>query len=127
METTVFLAQVWGPILVAVGLGFFVSRAYYVKIYRDLEKAPFAVLFFGMFAMAGGIIQILMHNVWSSLPEVAVSFLGWGLLLKGIVCVVVPKVADRGGDFALHAKIVPSVGGFALLVGVYLSWIGYIA
>ena len=127
MDITTFLAQVWGPVLVAVGLGFFASRAYYVKIYRDLEKETFAVLFFGMFAMAAGIIQLLAHNVWGTLPQVVVSLLGWGLLIKGIICTTFPKLADKGADWTLDAKIVPAAGGIALLIGAYLSWVSYFA
>ncbi len=127
MELTTFLAQLWGPVLVAIGFGFFVSRAYYVKIYRDLEQAPFAVLFFGMAAMAAGIAQILFHNAWTSAPEVVVTLLGWGLLIKGAICVVVPRIADRGGDWALDTKLVPSAGSIALLIGVYLTWFAYFA
>ncbi len=121
-----FLAQVWGPVLVAVGLGFFLSGKYYARVYRDLEKAPFAVLFFGMFAMAAGIMQLLAHNVWATTPQIVVSLLGWGLLLKGVICVVVPAWADRSADWALSAKIVPAAGAFALLIGAYLYWVGYV-
>lgn len=125
MDITTFLAQLWGPTLIAVGLGFFFSTKYYVSVYRDLEKESFAVLFFGMFAMAAGIAHILAHNIWGSLPQVVVSLLGWGLLLKGIICVTFPRFADRGGDWALNAKVVPAVGIITLIVGAYLSWVGY--
>ncbi len=125
MEVTIFLAQVWGPILVAVGLGFFFSTKYYISIYRDLEKESFAVLFFGMLAMAVGIIQIMAHNVWGNLPQVLVTLLGWSILIKGIICVTFPKLAERSGDWALSLKVVPAAGGFALLLGAYLSWVGY--
>lgn len=127
MDITTYLASLWGPVLVAVGLGFFLSRSYYVRVYRDLEKAPFAVLFFGMFAMAAGIAQVLAHNVWDNVPQVLVSLLGWGLLLKGVICVVLPKLADRGGDWALDTRIVPAAGGIAFLLGAYLTWISYFA
>ncbi|OGC88344.1 hypothetical protein A2419_00610 [Candidatus Adlerbacteria bacterium RIFOXYC1_FULL_48_26] len=127
MEITIFLAQIWGPILVAIGLGFFFSTKYYVTIYRDLEKESFAVLFFGMFAMAVGIVQIMAHNVWGNLPQVLVTLLGWGTLIKGIVCVTFPKLADFGGDWALNTKVVPAAGGFALLLGAYLSWFAYLS
>jgi len=127
MDTTTFLAQIWGPIMIAVGLGFFFSRDYYVRIYRDLEKAPFAVLFFGMFAMAAGILHVLAHNLWDTFPQIVVSLFGWGLLLKGVVCTTFPGLADKGGDWALEMKIVPVAGGFALLLGGYLSWLAYFA
>lgn len=126
METTTFLAQLWGPVLVAVGLGFFFSRKYYLTIYRDLEKETFGVLFFGMSAIAAGIAHVLAHNTWGNFPEGLVSFLGWALLIKGIVCTTFPVLADRGGEWALNAKIVPAAGGVALLLGAYLSWVGYV-
>lgn len=125
MDITTLLAQIWGPILVAVGLGFFFSTKYYVAVYRDLEKESFAVLFFGMFAMAAGIAHVMVHNVWNSLPQIIVSLLGWGVLVKGVICVTFPKLADRGGDWALSAKIVPAAGIIVLILGAYLSWVGY--
>lgn len=129
MDTTTFLAAIWGPVMIAVGLGFFFSKKYYVTIYRDLEKEFFAVLFFGMFAMAAGIAHILAHNVWDTLPQIVVTLFGWGLLIKGVICVTFPGIADRGGNWALNAKIVPAAGAgaVAVLLGAYLSWIAYLA
>jgi uncharacterized membrane protein len=125
MDITALFAAVWGPILVAVGLGFFLSTEYYTRIYRDLEKESFAVLFFGMFAMAAGIAHVLMHTLWGSLPQILVTLLGWGVLIKGVICVTFPKLADRGGDWALNANVVPAAGVICLILGVYLSWVGY--
>jgi hypothetical protein len=125
MDTTMFLAQLWGPVLVAVGVGFFWSRSFYVRIYRDMEKAPFAVLFFGMAAISAGVAQVLAHNAWDTLPEVIVSLLGWGLLLKGLVCTVAPGIADRGGDIVVESKLMPAAGASVLIIGAYLSWLGY--
>ena len=127
MDLTMLLAQIWGPILAAVGLGFFFSKKYYITIYRDLERESFAVLFFGMFAMAVGIMHIFAHNLWGNFPQILVSILGWGLLIKGVICVTFPGLADRGGDWALSAKIVPPAGGLVLILGAYLSWLGYFA
>jgi hypothetical protein len=127
MDATMLLAQIWGPVMIAVGLGFFTSPAYYSKVYRDLEKAPFAVLFFGMFAIAAGILQLQVHTIWNTLPQIVITLLGWGLIVKGVICVTFPALADRGGDWALDAKVVPAAGAVILLLGAYLSWIGYFA
>lgn len=127
MTITTLLAAIWGPILLAVGLGFFVSTKYYLSIYRDMEKQIFAVFFFGLFAMATGILHIFIHNVWGSVSEIVVSLLGWGLLVKGIICVAFPGLADRSGDWVLGIKLVPAAGALAFILGAYLSWIGYFA
>jgi len=127
MDVTQFFAQIWGPILIAIGLGFFVSRPYYIRIYRDLEKQPFSVIFFGIFAMAAGIANVLAHNVWGTPLQIIVSALGWGLLIKGVICTVVPGLADKGADWMLDTKITPAAGILALLLGAYLTWVGYLA
>lgn len=127
MDITTVLAQVWGPIMIALGLGFLFNRSFYARVYRDLEKAPFAVIVFGMVAIAAGIFQIRAHNIWETAPQILISFFGWGLLFKGIVCTVFPRMADRGGDWALQAKLVPAIGWIVLLLGAYLSWVGYYA
>jgi hypothetical protein len=122
-----FLAQIWGPAILAVGLGVFFSRSYYIRIYRDLEKGAFAALIFGMAAMAAGLAQIQVHNVWDTVPEIMISLLGWGLVLKGAVFTIVPHLADKGGDWAADSKLIPLVGAVMLAIGGYLSYIGYLA
>ncbi len=127
MDITVFLAQMWGPAILAVGLGIFVSRKYYVKIYRDLEKETFALLIFGMAGIAAGIAQVSVHNVWDTIPQIVVSLLGWGLIVKAAVFTIAPNVVDQWGDWAADSKLIPVAGTFLLIVGAYLSWFAYVA
>ncbi len=122
---TIFLAQIWGPIFVAMSLGIFLSREYYLKIYRDLEKETLAVLCFGFLTLSLGIVQVGVHNVWNSLPQIIISFLGWAMLLKGIILVVKPQLANKVGDWFATTKAVSIVGGVVLFVGLYLTWFAY--
>lgn len=125
MDTTLFLAQLWGPTILAVGVGVFVSRKYYLKTYRDLQKETLAVLLFGIVAMSSGIAHISYHNTWNTLPEIVISLLGWGLLLKGLAFTIAPGLVDKIGDFEADAKLVPIAGALMLIMGAYLSWVGF--
>jgi len=125
MDVTIFLAKLWGPAILAVGLGIFVSRKYYVRMYRDLEKDSLAVLLFGMVAMTSGVAHIFFHNVWGTFPQMFVSFLGWGLFVKGALFVVVPDFVDKAGDFWVGKHLIPVAGVLTLIGGTYLSLIGY--
>jgi hypothetical protein len=125
MDTTTFLAQLWGPAMLAVGLGIFASRKYYVRIYRDLEKETLSVLLFGITAIAAGIAQIHFHNTWGSVTEIIISLLGWMLLIKGLAMTIVPSVVDRGGDFEVKNQLLPASGTVLIILGVYLSWVGF--
>src|SRR3989344_2352791 len=127
MDTTIFLAKLWGPAILAVGLGIFISRNYYIKIYRDLEKDALAVLLFGMVVMTAGVAHILAHNVWGSFMEGLISFLGWSLLVKGTLFVVAPRLVDKSGDYLANKKLIPIAGLLTLVAGIYLVWFGYFA
>jgi hypothetical protein len=125
MDTTLFLAGVWGPILFAIALGVFISPHHYKRVYRELEKDSLSALTFGIFAMSVGLAQICVHNVWDTTHQAIISFLGWGALVKGATFVIIPKFADKGGDWAADSKLLPSIGGLLLILGAYLSWIAY--
>src|SRR3989344_3594429 len=126
MESTLFLAKLWGPAILAVGIGVFVSRSYYIKIYRDLEKDALAVLLFGMVAMTTGIAHILVHNIWGSFLPSLISFLGWALLIKGTLFVVAPRFVDKAGNFWVNKKLVPLAGMLTLIAGAYLICVAYL-
>ncbi|QQS23268.1 hypothetical protein IPM19_01745 [bacterium] len=126
MENTTFLAQLWGPAMLAVGLGMLVSRKYYANLYRDLEKNSLAVLIFAMSAIAVGVAQIMYHNVWGTFPEIVISLLGWGTMIKGLIFAIVPGILDPLGDWEADSNLIPVAGGFAMLVGAYLTAIGFL-
>lgn len=125
MSTTIFLSQIWGPILLAVGIGFFTSREYYLQIYRNLEQQAFAVFIFAILAIALGIIQIQAHNVWGTPLQVIISILGWGTFIKGIVFAAAPRFVDRAAIWEAKAKLIPFAGALMLILGVYLTCVGY--
>lgn len=127
MEITTFLAQFWGPVLLLVGIGVFVSRGFYQRVYRDLEKGPLAVLLFGMVAITVGIAHVGAHNIWGTFPEIVISLLGWGLLVKGGVLVVMPGSVDRWGDRVAGSSLLTVAGVALLALGGYLTWLAYLA
>ncbi len=122
---TLYFASIWGPILLAIGIGIFVSRNHYIQLYRNLEKETLAVLLFGILAIGFGIFHIMSHNVWGSLAEVIISLIGWGLLIKGALFAIVPKFVERAGEWEAKSKLIPVVGVVLIVIGVYLSWISY--
>jgi predicted MFS family arabinose efflux permease len=123
---TVSLAQFIGPVMLAVGLGIFVSRNYYEKVYRHLEQETLAVLMSGIIALVVGIAIVLSHNYWHSLLAGIVSLVGWLSITKGLLLIIAPRTVDRIGDSMSSKK-----GWFtfaAILytaIGVYVSYMAY--
>lgn len=127
MDATIFLAKMWGPAILAVGLGIFISRDYYMRIYRDLEKDALAVLVFGMVAISAGVAQVSLHNVWGTFPEIVMSLLGWGLFLKGLAFTIFPKLISKTGYWEAKANLIPLTGVFTLILGAYLCWFAFLS
>lgn len=127
MDITQFLAQLWGPIILALGLGILISRRHYTKVYRDVEKEPFAMLTFGMFAIILGIMHVQLHNSWGSFTEGLVSLLGIGLLGKGLAFIIFPGMADQWANYAVKVKLISVSAVATILIGGYLSYVGYLA
>lgn len=126
MYVTFFFAQLWGPILLAIGFGIFLSRAYYVKLYRDLDKNPLAVLPLGLLFMIVGIIQTAAHHAWSTLPQIIITLLGWGTLIKGIMFLAVPHFIHKAAHFETRYKLLPIAGFIMGVLGLYLTILGYV-
>lgn len=119
---TAFLAALWGPTLLAIGIGFLVSSRYYKQLYRNLEKESLSLLTLAMVLIPLGIVQVTFHNSWNGLLEGVVSFLGWATLVKGIAIAIFPKLADKAGDFEAKKGLLPFAGILMVIVGGYLTW-----
>lgn len=125
-ETTIFLAGLWGPAILAVGIGFFVSREHYLRIYRDIQREPLALLMFGMAGIAVAILHITAHNTWDTGLEMIISFLGWALLLKAVVMTIMPNFTDKFGDkVSTNSTMLTIIGLVMVGVGAYLTYAAY--
>lgn len=125
-EMTIFLSQITGPIFLAIGLGIFIAPKYYIKVYRDIEKETLAMLGMAVGMIAIGIVWIGRHNIWDSVPAIVISLIGWGTLIKGFAIALFPGWVDNMGDMAAKSKaLLNLVGIFVLVIGVYLSWVGF--
>lgn len=126
MDITLLLAQIWGPILFSIAIGLFASRRYYVKVYKDIESEPLAALTFAIFSIALGVIHVKVHNLWATPEQTIISILGWSLLIKGFVFAIVPKVANKGGQWAARSELLSAGAGIVFALGLYLLWFGYV-
>lgn len=126
METTIFLAQLIGPTMIAVGLGLFFSRDYYKKVYRHLENETLGVLMSGIAALVIGIVMVMTHNIWDSPLTVIVTLVGWLSIAKGLLLIVVPRTVDKLGDWMAGKEgWFTFAGAFYTVIGAYLSYMAY--
>jgi uncharacterized membrane protein len=126
-DTTLFLAQLIGPTMLAVGLGIFFSRNYYTKVYRNLENETLAVLMSGIAALVIGIVMVMNHNIWNGFVAIVVTLVGWLSIAKGLVLIIIPRTLDRVGDKLSGTAFFPFIGGAYALLGAFISYAAYLA
>lgn len=127
-ETTLFLAQVMGPTLALLGLGMLFNQKYYGKIFRTIGSEDFDMFLTPMILISLGVVLIMKHFLWGSLAEVFVSLMGLGMLVKGAVLAILPKVYQSYVKFVFAKDSMMAFAGLIWIVlGAYLTWFGFLA
>ena len=115
MDISIQLAGVLGPILIALS----VSEYKNFKIWRDIH--PTVVYLNGLIFLAGGLVIVRIHNIWSLSWTILVTVLGWLLILLGLYRMMSPTGKQLE---------IPSVANLLFLamfvLGVFLSIKAYI-
>ncbi len=127
MNTTIFLAQLWGPAVLAVGLGILLNKEWYKRLYIDIQKEPLAVLTIGILLVVVATLQISYHNSWGKLAENIITTLGWATLLKGLVFLIAPRFVDKVAEWEMSKGFLPVAVVLTIGFGAYLTWFGFFA
>jgi uncharacterized membrane protein len=126
-ETTLFLAQVIGPTLAILGLGMLINSSFYLKVMKDIFEPKGAFLITNMAMLATGMAMMSKHFLWGSLPEILVTIVGLGILIKGILASLMPNAFDNLVDTMTKAGALSFGGLIWVIGGGYLTWLGFLA
>jgi len=127
METSYFLAKLFGAVLFAVGLGLVFNQKYYQKLFKDVIKNGELLFISGWIALPAGIALVTSHNVWDGPWWVTLlTVLGWAILFKGVMLFVAPEwMQEVGKSWVKNKTLLPWIGLFYLAVGVILGYYGF--
>ena len=125
-QLTFFLARLLGLFTVVVIAAMLLRGSALVD--AALSDQP-VMLIYGFISLALGLAMVLGHNVWTggALP-VVVTLVGWLILVKGLVLVLVSPEAMAQFYGQMHYRenfnfyLLPS-----LVIGLYLTWAGFTA
>lgn len=125
--SSVFLARLIGPVLVAVAIGMLAHRDLYRRMAEEGMRSHALIYLSGVLTMASGLAIVLTHNVWTPSWRVLITLLGWLFIVGGAVRIVVPQqIETMGRWFLKHPQgmlIAPIV---LLAIGAVLCFFGYV-
>jgi hypothetical protein len=125
METSILVAQIYGVVASAVGLGLILNGKYYQKAFDKMLKNPAFIYYGGLMALVVGFLIVNAHNVWVKDWTVIVTIIGWGALLKGIWLIIAPESLINLSRSMLKNTNV--LGWCVLIIGLVFAYFGFVA
>jgi len=127
MDSSLFLARLIGPIFVIVAIGLFLNRDRYRALAEEVITSRTLLYVFGALALTGGLAIVLTHNVWVWDWPVIITIVGWLMIVRGALRIILPqKVADLGAKVLTRWPQVLLASGLAVItLGALLCWKGF--
>lgn len=127
LETSIFLAQFWGSLMVITCAVFLIRKQVLMKEIMESSRDATFLLMSGYLAIMMGLITILMHNVWTLDWKGVVTLFGWIALIKGIAGIGYPEhVLKLTRIFKRNVVLTQTSLVIALLLGAWLIWVSTI-
>jgi uncharacterized membrane protein len=127
MATSVFLARLLGPLLLAVGAGILINPKPFHTMAGEVVRSVTLVYLFGLFDFAAGLAIVLTHNVWAANWRVLITLLGWLMLIRGAVRILAPEtIMGYAKNLLRNKQIMPIAGGVTGVLGLVLCYFGYV-
>src|SRR5258708_25168957 len=127
MQTSIFLAKLLGPILLIAGIAMLVNRKGLDALAHELLRSSLLLFLLGLIDFSIGLAIVLNHNVWIADWRVLITLLGWLLIVRGAVRVLIPdQVKPLGAKLLKNANVVTGSLAGTVVVGLVLSYSGYV-
>ena len=127
MDRSHFLAKLIGPVCIVGGLGMLFNTAAYRAMFERALHDHMFIYLSGVIALTLGLAIVILHNDWKWHWPLIVTIFGWLAVIGGILRMLVPQVVESYGLSLLSTPNFFTVdGGIALLLGIVLSYFGYL-
>jgi hypothetical protein len=128
MQTSVFLARLLGPLLLAVGVGILLNPNAFRALANEVVRSVTLIYLFGLIDFAAGLAIVLTHNVWVANWPVLITLIGWLMLIRGALRVLIPAtIMGYAAKIIRSKQLVPAAGVVTGILGLVLCYFGYLA
>jgi hypothetical protein len=126
MATSIFLARLLGPLLLAVGASILINPKPFQTMAGEVVRSITLVYLFGLFDFAAGLAIVLTHNVWVANWRVLITLIGWLTLIRGAVRILAPEAIMGFAAKVLRKKqMMPVAAAVTGVLGLVLCYFGY--
>ncbi len=128
IQASIFLARLLGPLFLIVGASVLLNPKTFRTLAGEVIRSVTLVYLFGFLDFAAGLAIVLTHNVWLLSWRVVITLVGWLLLIRGAMRILIPETIMSYAAKAIRNKpLIPVAGGVSGLIGLVLCYFGYVA
>ena len=126
MPTTLLIAKLIGPIVALVGAMLVANPRGLDEVGKDVLAHRGTLFIAGSLALLGGLAIVNTHNVWTGGWPVAITVIGWLMVLGGVLRMAFPGLVTSIGEAMLaRTALLRGLGAAQLAFGAFLSFKGY--
>ena len=126
MATSVFLAQLIGPVMLVIGLAAFANQRGFRDMALEFMASPALMFLSGLLIMPAGLAIVLTHNVWTADWRVLVTLFGWLNAIGGALRLFGPLFVVKAGHAMQKKPWFPSIAAAVwTVIGLLLCFFGY--
>ncbi|HEY6258127.1 MAG TPA: hypothetical protein VIY51_20280 [Xanthobacteraceae bacterium] len=127
MPTSIFLAKLMGPFMALAGAAMLINRKELDALAQEFLHSRVLFFLLGLIDFAIGLAIVLTHNVWVADWRLIITLMGWLLLVRGTVRVLIPdQVKPFGTRLLKNANVMTGSVAAVLVLGLVLSYFGYV-
>jgi hypothetical protein len=128
LDSTFVAARIIGPVFIVGGVSMIANNDSMLAAIGDLLDLAGILALAAAAAMLAGLVVVTLHRRWDNFSAILVSLVGWIALVRGAAALLFPEFARTEIVYIVtHPQIVPIAGCVIALIGVWLSYAGYIA
>lgn len=128
MSTSIFLAQLMGPVILAAAISLFINGDGHRAMAGEFLESASLIYLSGVLVMTAGLAIVLYHNVWSLDWRVIITLLGWLAAISGVVRILFFRKVEKIGEAILDNPLGLTVASVVwFVVGAVLCFFGYLA
>lgn len=128
MFYSVAIARVLGPLFLLVGLGALINMGYMREMMDEFTKGKqhFCMIGLGIVQFFFGMFLVTSHNIWVANWTVLITIIGWVSLIKGVLALLLPRVAmSMMVSLKGQSWWIPVAGVVAVVIGAVFTYFGF--
>ena len=122
MQSAMWLASIFGPFLMIMGIWMLFYRENMMKVCTSVKNTPGIMYMMGVLNLLVGLTVISEFNEWAWNLPVLVTLFGWVVLIRGVMAFFVPHFLCKK---TMEAQTLQIKSLIVLVWGFGMCWLAF--